>query len=219
MATLWELLTEIQDIVLRPDLDQLVENRVIGAIRACHAVAPCERDLVEVVSPVGGITPAPAIIGSAPLSTDFRTVQPVITALDANGNIMATLDKKSTTELAKLRRLGQDHNTYYVVGNAISFKAQGYVSNLVIAGYAHAPAPSLLLDPGTGQRLEILEANALGEYHDWITDTFDIAIIDYAVGYIEGVKGNKDLSNTHLTIFDRIDREDIIAAATLVSGH
>lgn len=216
MATLWEVLSEVKDIVRRPDLSTLVENRVIAAIRACHAVAPCDRDLIEVEVVVdGGL---PVAVGTAEFSNDFRTLERYIQVLDANDEIVATLEKHSTSEISKLRRMRQDANTFYIVNNKISFKAAVPASKLLIHGYQHCPPPSLLLDPLTGARLAITELGPIGTYTDWVLQAFDIAIVDYAVGYIEGMQGNTELASIHRDIFELVDRQQLLAVAATISG-
>jgi hypothetical protein len=217
MANLWQVMQDVKDIVRRPDYDQLVESRILAAIRACHAIAPCDRDLIEQQVLVGEVgSEAPAVIGTAELGRDFRLVA-TISGLDAEGNLIDELHKKTTSELAKLRKMHRDGNTYYIVNNKISFKAEVEVTALLVHGYSVCPPPSLML-AADGTRLPILEDNALGQYTDWILEMYEQAIIDYAVGYIEGLKGNKDLANIHQSIFNNVDREDILQMAATFSG-
>ena len=216
MATLWEVLTEVKDIVRRPDLDALVNARVIAAIRACHAVAPCDRDLIEVDVVVDGGLPVQ--IGTAEFSNDFRTLERFVHVLNANDEIVARLEKHSTSEISKLRRMFQDTDTFYIANNKISFKSSVPASKLLITGYSHCPPPSLLLDPLTGAREAITELGPIGTYTDWILQAFDIAIIDYAVGYIEGMQGNSEIARLHRDIFEFVDRQQLLAVAATISG-
>lgn len=216
MATLWEVMQEVKDIVRRPDLANLVESRVIASIRACHAVAPCDRDLIELeVAVDGGV---PTFIGTAELSNDLRTLERYVHVLDANDNIVARLEKHSTSEISKLRKMYQDTDTFYIANNKISFKSGVQASKLLITGYQHCPPPSLLLDANTGARLPIIELGAIGTYTDWVLQAFDIAIIDYAVGYIEGMQGNSELAKIHRDIFELVDRQQLLAVAATISG-
>lgn len=214
MSTLFELVTQVKDIVRRPDMATLVEQRVIAAIRACHQSAPCDRDLIE---DVAAVVDAPQAVGTAPYSGDFRTLEPDIAGCDVDGNIICTLRKVSTSELAKLRVMGKDVDTYYIVNNSISFKARAPLHTLVIAGYVYCPPASVLLDED-GVRLPIEELTSPGTYTDWITENHDTAIINYAVGYIEGLKGNRELAASHLDVFEKVDKPELVAIAATLSG-
>ena len=213
MATLSELMTEVKDIVRRPELDALVEAKVIAAVRACHAICEAERDRIELVVPVTG---GAAVIGTAPVSLDMRLIS-TVDGEDANGNLVDEFEIISPSEVSKRRRLGKLAGTCYTVNNGLSFQASAETTNLIITGLGIFPQPSIMLDTD-GTRLPIGSTPAIDDYHDWVTDTFDTAIIHYAVGHIESMKGNKDLSNTNLKIFDVVDKADLLAAATLSAG-
>jgi len=213
MATLWEVLQTVKDTVRRPDLDSLVELRVLGAISACHALAECERDRLETLTAVT----VPAYIGSVAYDKDFRVREKVL-AYDVDQNLIVELAQKTTSELAKLKLLGQDINTCYIVDGNISFQCDTQVHYIYVSGYTHAVPPSLISDPITGARQEITELGALGTYTDWILETYEIAVIDYAVAQIENLKGNKELARSFQIEFRDIHSPFIRNLASGLSG-
>ena len=210
MATFGEIVATIKDIVRRPDMDAQVEIRAISALTACHQLAEFIKDRVELEVDV---VSAPKFIGTAPYSNDIRVVNEIF-GLDTTGEIVANISVHSPGEVAKLRVLGRDNNTAYVVNGFVSFKSNVELTKLLIVGYVKRPEPSIFLE--TNGTRKLITVTEIANYRTWLLDSHEQAVIDYAVGFIEGLKGNRDLSRLHLDTFERVHTPQLI---NLASGN
>lgn len=214
MATFGEILETVKDIVRRPDLDARVELKVISAVTACHQLAEFIRDREEFITDVAV---APAFIGTAPYSNDLRVTESMLVyGLDANDTIIKTLDLHSPGEIAKLQLLGQEVDTAYIINNSISFNSKVELTKLLVFAYAKQPKPSIFLNLD-GTRADLTTA-PITSYRTWLLDDYEEAVIDYAVGYIETLKGNRELAKTHLDMFKDVHTPQLINLASGGAG-
>lgn len=213
MANLTEIVATVKDVVRRPDMATLVELRVLSAITACHAVANCvlDREDFEII-----VTGGAATVGMATRPADLRTLETVV-ALDSTGVVIAKLDRCSPAEILKRKRLGTATNTYYEANGKINFNCASPATKILGTGYLQRVEPSLLV--GTNNARVPITDPTLRYYSSWLMQQYEIAIIDYAVGMMETLKGNRELGATALDVFSRVHTPYIINLASGYAGQ
>jgi hypothetical protein len=217
MAKLGEIIATVKDIVRRPDMDAMVELRCIAALTAIHSEAEFPKDRIELVADVT----VPDNIGQVTTDNDgyrllnnFRVLESVW-ALDAEGNRLVQLQLHSPGEIAKLKMLNKDTNTCYIVGNGqLSFKCSVKVYQVLLIGYQVTPLPSQLTNLD-GSRKALVDIQNITT---WVTRNYETAVIDYAVGYIEGLKGNQELAKIHLDMYTQVHRPQLLNQASGYAG-
>lgn len=213
MSTLTEIANIVKDVVRRPDLATLVESRVLSAISICHSTANCvlDRDEFSMELPTQAAT-----VGAITFDKDIRTFETVF-AYDKYDTLITQLEIHSPAEIGKLRKLGRDTNTCYVVNGKVSYKCESEVKTLIATGFKHRIEPSRLCN-AAGERRPITH-ELLEGYHSWLMDVYDIAIIDHAVGMIENLKGNRELGMQHMNAFQTVHIPYILSLASGYAGQ
>lgn len=202
MTTLYEILRQVSDIVQRRELSAYTKGRVVMALRHVHNLADFENDRVETIIANVSITFSSTAnnVGTFAQPSFVRKYE-VIRPLDiSNNNIGNVLENITVKELTKREVLSTTLDTYYVQGGNISFISSVDPYNMNLS-YFKLPDTS----------------GDWNDYSDWATDKYEAAIIDLAVGFIELIKGNKEVGQGLLEAFNTIHKQDILDSESVFS--
>ena len=204
-----EIVDTCVDYLRRPDLVKLVQERVLNAITAVHSVGIFPEDYAELVVP----TQSPARIAQVTRPADLRLIEQVF-LLDAQGNILETLVRKSVSEIVKLRLLNRTAGTYYEAGGSISYNSSvdGAAQVLVVGTLKQVPPSEL--QPVTTKLITLDNFN----YESWLMAENSQAIIDYTVGHMEYVLGNMEQGSNFLRVYNTTHRDWLESRAAGTTG-
>lgn len=180
----------------RPDLETLIRNTVVSAIRQCHAKADFARDVVEETIQI----PSPSNFLRLTLPPRFRKFHAMAIA-DQYGRGVAECKQTSTsTVLAGMRKLPQREPSYYISG-----------ATYTVAGNLNYPLPIQFL------YVQYLETPALDNLGGvtWMTELYPEVIINYALHKVHSKTGNDTKAglalNLHMThLQDLINDQEVV---------
>jgi len=198
---LGEIITLVHDTIRRPDKEALIDQRILQAVRATHAIGPFPLDRVEWIIPTSDIsfnTTDPAI-GHFDQPRDVRLPE-IVQPLDAScAPVGDPLKLIEISEVIKCKTLnGNAAGTAYRVDGGISFHAHAEVTAISLTGITHRPAWDVVYNANGTTRA--MTDSTITLYTDWLLDYLPLAVVDNALGFALASVGEAALSRTHLAL-------------------
>lgn len=201
-----ELLTIVKSTVNRPDLDALINQYVVDAVRAIHTVNEFDNDYVEWTIPTADVEylTTDTSIGTFTYSRDVRIPKEVI-ALDAGGIEIAHLPILSFREVLRRKNgnISVVDTSYRNGDRKLSFQCSATPTSFILLGFTIRPEFNITNDVITGSTKAFTDTTLLA-YSTWLMDTMPAVIMDYVIGYVASRVGEKDIANTHLSMYTSV---------------